>query len=1035
MEKELNGGRVNSMIGTALGFGFITPKQIPFAGGILVFCLPFIFANPFQGLIIFLVVYGLFWILTGNDPSQFFERLRKPNQYIAEEVEVDFSRSGIPQPKETRRMTTTYKIRGKQKTFHHIEKKFLLKTYGQIELDGREIGFYLLRRGSQLMIIFGWSVAGLDPAMTASQAESSLSSITDALNQLPKDLDLKIYQDVNSDFEEYLRLQANVFDDELDLLSQEIIKSRAKRGKELDREGRLQSNSLTIFAKYRLTLGGDYAVKQNWLDDFLSQTQPLIGMLRGKRFNDKASWSKVLDAAYNYAFQKINSILTSNRGFGLQARSMTVHDLWARDYLELHEPPVIKIPQYIVYNHQGLSDPVINSNVHSLGALFQPQKGIAVCPSFDRGFAYLPSKKKYAAFVRIGQIQKFPQERGSVPLGYMRYLWNIVADKKNITNCRVVTELTADRSGYERLLLDRTISDSMKREALALSKKTVDVVAVRQREEALEARDILEDNHIPFWVSSGIWLYRDNLETLEQDISDLCQQIPSASVEKVQYYTEDVWMQTWAFEWEAFLTKPNHRRQKYLSFQAAPTIPLMKTQQLNKKGMMFLTRELNTPVYLDIANEKNHTGIFATSGAGKSNVILEMILEYVINEQLVVLFDFPRPDGTSTYTVLVPLLQKLGVKAAYHNVRSNTINVIEMPDLRNATDEKNRLERWNDAFKSHVRLLVAIVIGISDNPDREVLVNSLLTDCYYDFHQQEEIKSRYEQAIAGGYGSPAYQQMPILENFVDFAENWFKTYIKNKAETNSELSRETIDLILIQLRGILKTPLGRSINGISSFNTDTDVLVIGLTDVAENLDSLLYAMSGLNALYRGAFSAKRSLLGIDEGTILYKFRFFARETGIIPVHGRKWGCNFLIAAQEITTIRDSISGNEIFKNLDNIFCGHIQSPAIAEMSSIDFYPELLKYYTTAAFKPSKEFLQSYWYLKRSDQHLEVTHPPSHLLLALGATDPDEEAARAKIMSQYDDEIEGLKAFAKVNARAKKQGLSLDFVMAEDFVMT
>lgn len=104
----------------------------------------------------------------------------------------------------------------------------------------------------------------------------------------------------------------------------------------------------------------------------------------------------------------------------------------------------------------------------------------------------------------------------------MRYLWNIVADKKNLTDCRVVTELTADRSGYERLLLDRTISDSMKREALALSKKTVDVVAVRQREEALEARDILEDNHIPFWVSSGIWLYRDNLETLEQDISELC---------------------------------------------------------------------------------------------------------------------------------------------------------------------------------------------------------------------------------------------------------------------------------------------------------------------------------------------------------------------------------------------------------------------------------------------------------------------------------------------------------------------------------
>ena len=120
----------------------------------------------------------------------------------------------------------------------------------------------------------------------------------------------------------------------------------------------------------------------------------------------------------------------------------------------------------------------------------------------------------------------------------------------------------------------------------------------------------------------------------------------------------------------------------------------------------------------------------------------------------------------------------------------------------------------------------------------------------------------------------------------------------------------------------------------------------------------------------------RSLRGIDEGTVLYKFKFFARETGIIPVHGRKWGCNFLIAAQETSTIQNSISGNEIFKNLDNIFCGYIKSPAIAEMESLDFYPELLQQYTTAAFRPSKEFLQSYWYLKRGERHLEVTIPPA-----------------------------------------------------------
>ena len=269
--------------------------------------------------------------------------------------------------------------------------------------------------------------------------------------------------------------------------------------------------------------------------------------------------------------------------------------------------------------------------------------------------------------------------------------------------------------------------------------------------------------------------------------------------------------------------------------------------------------------------------------------------------------------------------------------------------------------------------------------------------CYKDFHQVREIKQRYEEAVEGGYGSEAYQKMPRLENFVEYADRWFRDFIEKKEGKISPMVNDTIDLIMTQLQGILKTPLGKSINGISTFDTKVDILVIGLTDLSASMDSLIYAMSGLNALYRAAFSATRSLLGIDEGTILYKFPAFARETGTIPVHGRKWSCNFLIAAQEIKTILESCSGEDIFKNLDNIFCGYIGSSALPEMTSegVGFRKEIIKSYTNKSFKPSEELLQSYWYLKRGDQHLEVTHPGSELLLGLGATDKDEDEARKK----------------------------------------
>jgi hypothetical protein len=1037
-EQDLENGQVNRMIGTALGYGVVGPQHLLYFLIIGFFCLPFIFKNPAMGILLFAIVYGFFWMLVGNDPRNFMERWRRPKKWLSEEPYMKFNKTGIAIPKEAKRVKTTYRIKGKNRDYHHIERQFNFITYLQIELDGKKIGCYINRKGLYLMFIFAWEVNGYDPSITAEESYAVLASGTNALNSLPNDIDLKCHQDITRSCDDYLRMQADLLTSrERDILSQELIKSRAERAKELTKKGRFLHNKITILAKYRVPLGGEYAVKQTWMDDFLSNTQPLVGMILGKDFDSKASWEKVIDYAYHYAYQKVNSMLSSNAGFGMKIRTMTVDDLWSADYLELHEPPVPEVPQYIVYNHCGLQDPVINNlGTHTLGVMFEAQRGVPATPVFDRHYAYLQIKQKYAAFVRIGQIKNFPADKGNIARGYKRYLWNILGGTLSpLYDCRIVSELTPDLSGFEQHQLDRIISNSVKREALAAKKQTVDVIAMKRREQAIEARDLIEESNIPYWSSLGIWVYRDSLIELDKDVNNLIQKInESAAVERVSNgnSTEQVWFQTWRFEWEAFLTKPNHHRQKYISFQAVPGIPTIKVRKVNSKGILLTTRELSSPLYLNIAGEKNHTAIIAKSGTGKSILMFDMLLEYLFNDYVAVIFDFPSPDGTSTYTILISLLQRLGLKAAYHNVRESKMNIIEMPNLRHIRNETRRKERWEEAFQNHIRLLCAIVMGTTNNPDRELIVKSLLTNCYASFHADESITKRYLRAIDGGFGSAAYQEMPILEDFVNFADKWFANYIKQKKERISVLVNDTIDIILTQLQGILQTSLGASINGISSFNTNVNFLVIGLTGVAENLDSLIYAMSGLNVLYRSTLSAKRSLLGTDEGTILYKFPFYARETGIIPVHGRKWGCNFLLAAQEIKTVLNSVSGNEIFTNLDNIFCGHIEDQAKPEiLKTLNFREEIIEPYSSEAFKPNRELSQSYWYLKRGDQHLEVTHSPSDLVLAIGATDPDEDKARKRVMKLFPDgKIAGLKHFGKLKAEADKQGLSMDTILPE-----
>ncbi len=735
----------------------------------------------------FSCIYGFWWILTGNDPTKFFERLKRTKRYISVEPELDFSEGGLPVPKQQRQIATNYMIKGKKQTYHHIEQRFKFLTYGQIEIEGSQIGFQLLLLGHRALFIFGWTISGHSPAMKSDQSYSTMEACVNALNQMPSDIDLKIYNELEKDCEDYLRMQAGLLTDyDLDPLSSAAIRSRGKRARELKDEGRLNQHKITIYAKYRLVLGGKYAVRQSWLDEILFLTQPQVRKLQGQKFDSKPAWSRAIANAYNYAFKKADFLLSDNKGgFSLQAKAMSVQEMYQRDYLELHtltkqNPEVPPVPQYVVYDENGLREPIINQwGTHTIGTLFEPQGGVSAVPKFDRHLVYLPVKQKYAGFLRMGQIRQIPKDRDSIALGCLKYTWNILASSSQaVYDSRIVAELTADRSGTEFINLERTISRTTKREVLAAKKQTVDVVASLTRQKALAqrlakgeiaAQELLDEKHIPYWVSMGIWLYRDSPEELEQDLRKLADQITGAAVEVEENCAEDVWLQSLSWEWEALLTKPHHRRQKYISFNALSAVSLVKAKKVEEQGVMFVTRELSTPIYIDFARAKNHTGLFAKSGAGKSNVILDITLDCVVKGCIVVLFDFPRPDGSSTYTVLMPLLQELGVKAVYHNVRSCVMNIIEMPDLRHVREPQKYRERYEEAFNNHVRMLSTLVMGTVENSEREGNVTSLLTDCYSDFLACGEIKARYDEAIAGGFGSEAYQKMPILEDFVNYA--------------------------------------------------------------------------------------------------------------------------------------------------------------------------------------------------------------------------------------------------------------------------
>ncbi|HEY9824378.1 MAG TPA: DUF87 domain-containing protein, partial [Stenomitos sp.] len=885
-------------------------------------------------------------------------------------------------------------------------------------------------------------------------------------------------QDISSGSQDYLRQQANLIrSGNIDRLSTELVKSRAHRAREMDANGELQNNRIFIYAKYRVPLGAQYAVTRNWFEEFLFRLQPVIGAMTPGVEVSAQKWDAVIRYAFRYCYERVDSVLSS--GFGLKLQTLGAQAMYERDYGDLHESPAYAVPHLLVTDEEH-TYPVINSGIHVRSALFEPEAGLYTTPIPGRSVIKFPSRtrRQYAGFVELGRVKTYPKESGSISRGAMRFLWRVLAaEQRPVHNCRVICELTKDRSGLDAHSADRIISNSIKREALAAKRQTVDVIAMRRRESAIEARDQLEENNSPYWVSLGIWLYRDSPEELEQDCAALIDSLPTVAAMRATECSEFAWLQSNPYEWEAMLTKPYHKRQKYLSLQAVPLLPLIKIKPINTSGMLFVSREMNTPLLLDIVNQKNHTAIIAKTGSGKSVKMFEMLLEYVLHNYPAVVFDFPRQDGTSTYTDFVNLLNLLGVAAAYHDVRSKTMNVVEMPNLSHvpsrtaieaaknglsAIQERERYH-WQQFIEGekasredlqqyiraqHIEILCSLVMGGVKNPDRELIVMSLLTQCYSQFHQDEVIAERYRVASSAAFGSKDYYQMPILEDFIGFAEHWFAAHLQENQATVSQLSRDSIDMILTQLRSLSQRydhPLGRAINGHSSFDIDVQLLVIGLTDVKEDVDSLIYSMAGMGVLLRKSLTATRSLFACDEGTILFKFPYFAKAAAIIPVHGRKWGCNFLLAAQTIDSIYRSVAGDDIFKNLDNVFSGHIEENALQELVELlRFREEIAGRYADESTKPSPQKLQSYWYLKRGSQHVEVLHRPSPLLLALAANDPGEQKARNRFMAHYrllypedrqEAAISGIKAFAVSYAAAKRQGLDMDDLQPEGYQFT
>jgi hypothetical protein len=100
------------------------------------------------------------------------------------------------------------------------------------------------------------------------------------------------------------------------------------------------------------------------------------------------------------------------------------------------------------------------------------------------------------------------------------------------------------------------------------------------------------------------------------------------------------------------------------------------------------------------------------------------------------------------------------------------------------------------------------------------------------------------------------------------------------------------------------------------------------------------------------------------------------------------------------------------------------------IEALDLDSERLDYCTSKHFYPSARELRSHWLLYRHGDYTPCAYYPSELLLSLTANNPDETAARERVMQAYADPITGAVAFMKLYREARRAGKPMSDIAPE-----
>lgn len=860
-----------------------------------------------------------------------------------------------------------------------FEDNFALITFLDYDLRNRRVGAYLLKNKQEYRFVFGFQCAGLHPTLSDSEIRGIINRLENGLKDLP--------------FNEYLTFHYRSFrsaTDRLDYLKRLLMRAKSPllqlivlyeivRAKELVERGIRKPKDLYLYVTY--TISSEVEQSSSWYEKALAQVFQSYEMVTGDKQIREQKFENFVKQGFLDGYLKWENFLLTQ--LGLTVRPLGVNELWELLWARLNRKACeVSLPQWVYVGNDRVEEK-IRSQLHPLTLLLAEQE-----PEADEEWVRV--RGNY-----IGVMNLIEKPGGwSNCREQLRYLWSVIS-RERVYDIEIFSELCRANDALVKDTMLRLMKQSLTSQGLANEQNSIDVAAQIKAEQAVDAQAEIFSGSVPLWLGMTILVHRPTLS----DLDEACRYLEScflrpAWVQRERFLAWKIWLQTIPVCWERILVKPYMRRLLFLQNEVIGLIPWILPITVDKEGIELITEEGGAPVWLNFTptSEPKHMGIFATTRAGKSVLVSGLLSPAIVYGMPVIVIDFPKPDGTSTFTDYTN-----NIRGAYFDISKEANNLFQIPDLSHHTPENVAI--FFADFKSFLEAaLMTMVFGKNTEGLDIVLrnnVRAILALALDEFFQDYEILRRYDLAMYHGQGTEYWMEMPTLHDFLAFCDGKRLGLTVRTAGVE-----QALEVINLRLRQWLVSRVGRAIASPTTFKADSSLIVFALRNIQDEEDAAVLALSALGSAMRAALSAPASIFFIDEAPILFEFASISNLIGRLCANGAKAGIRVILSAQDPKTVCESASGSKIIENLAVRLVGRIQPTAVASFEKYLYYPkEIVGRNATQSFFPNKTEIYSQWLLDYQGSYTYCRYYPGLLQLALVANNPDEQKLRDEVLQR------------------------------------